>query len=534
VFIDFREVTPGIEITAEICILGAGPAGITIARELARTGRDIVVIESGGLDFDTATQNLYAGDSIGQHYAVPEDLCRLRYFGGSTNHWNGYCGPLDTLDFEPRSWVPHSGWPIRRADLEPYYVRAQELCELGPFAYDAPSWSGPERQFHDFLPSKLDHAFWQFSPPTRFGQVYREDLAGAANVRVYLYANAVDLETDAGARVVERVHLRTLTGAAGSVRASRVVLALGGIENARLLLASNRVRPGGVGNGHDLVGRFFMEHPHIRCGSVLARDPTALLFPAFSARRTAGQQIAAEFWQDGTHLLAGLKPSVRAQQQHAILNAGLDIRSGPEFTGYDALRSITGDLRRRRWPGSFGRNLLRTIGDIDQTASGLWSRIRRRTYERPVEIVLYNRSEQAPNPDSRVMLGSARDALGMRRVRVDWRLSPIDRRTVRRTTLLVAEELGRLDLGRVQLSRWLRADDDDAAWPRSDLRGGCHHMGTTRMASDPAHGVVDADCRVHGIDNLYIAGSSVFPTGGFMNPTLTLLALALRLAGHLE
>jgi choline dehydrogenase-like flavoprotein len=533
VFIDFREAAPGTEITGDICILGAGPAGITIARELARTGRDIVLIESGGLDFDAATQALYTAESIGRNYPVPEHLCRLRYFGGSTNHWAGYCGPLDSGDFAERPWVPWSGWPITRADLDPYYVRAHELCELGPYAYDTASWTGTRRRFHELLPAKLEHAFWQFSPPTRFGHVYRADLGSAPNVRVYLFANVVELETDAAARTVARVHVRSLNGVSATVRASRVVLALGGVENARLLLASDRVRAEGVGNRHDLVGRYFMEHPHVETGSVLARDAAALLFPAYSAGRAAGQAVAADFHEGGIRLRAGLKTASQAQQTHGILNASIEIRSGPEYTGYDALRSIAGDLRRRRWPGSFGSNLLRTIRDADQTARGVWSRVRGRTYEPPTEVVLFVKSEQAPNPDSRVTLGSDRDALGMRRVRVNWQLTPLDRRTVRRATVLVGEELGRLDLGRVRLRRWLRSDTDDAAWPR-ELRGGCHHMGTTRMASDPARGVVDADCRVHGIDNLYIAGSSVFPTGGFMNPTLTIVALALRLADHLR
>jgi choline dehydrogenase-like flavoprotein len=533
VFIDFREVASGTEITADVCIIGAGAAGITIARALGGEGRDIVLIESGGLDFDTPTQQLYAGDSVGRYYAVPETFCRMRYFGGSTNHWAGHCGPLDPLDFAVRSWIPHSGWPIGRSDLDAWYVQAQDICELGPFAYDAASWSNAERRFHEFLPSKLDHCFWQFSPPTRFGQHYREELANAPNIRVYLFANAVDIETDPGARTVQRVQLRTLTGGSGTVRASRYVLALGGIENPRLLLASDRVQPAGVGNDRDLVGRFFMEHPHVRSGTVLARDPSALLFPAFSAGRAAGQTLAAEFWQDGVHLNAGMKPSPQAQEREQILNAGIVLHSSDQFTGYDALRSIASRVRRGRWPGPLGRHLWRTISDFDQTARGLWSKVRRREYQRPKEVVLFNRSEQAPNPDSRVTLGHERDALGMRRVRVDWRLSAVDRRTVRRCALLIGEEMGRLDLGRVRLNGWLRDADDDTAWPEPEMRGGCHHMGTTRMAGDPAHGVVDANCRVHGLSNLYIAGSSVFPTAGFMNPTLTIIALALRLADHL-
>lgn len=532
-FIDFRDVAPDTEIESDVCILGAGAAGITLACSLGRVGREVVLIESGGLQLEASTQELYARRSIGQHDPSPRTSCRLRYFGGSTNCWTGLCGPLDPQDFEVRPWVPHSGWPIGRPELDPYYVRAHAWTELGPFAYDTADWTTAERRFHDLLPSKLKHCFWQLSPPTRFGQVYRDELAAAENVRVYLFANAVELELESGAQAVRQVHLRTLAGGRGTVRARRFVLALGGIENARLLLASDGVQGTGVGNGRDLVGRFFMEHPHTPCGHVLPRDPEALVFPAFVGSRTADQPVVTDFRQDGVHVRAGLTSSPLAQRRERILNAAIGLRVEPRFTGFDALRSVTDDLRQGRWPDSFARNVWLMIREFDETARGVWSRLARREYRPPRGITLYSMLEQAPNPESRITLDRERDALGVRRVKLDWRLSPVDKRTLLRTLMLVGEEIGRLGLGRVRIFDWL-LDGDDTAWPSDNLRGGCHHMGTTRMASDPSRGVVDANCRVHGIANLYIAGSSVFPTGGFMNPTLTIVALTLRLADHLS
>jgi choline dehydrogenase-like flavoprotein len=533
VIIDFRDVAPDTEIASDVCILGAGAAGITLACSLSRAGRDVVLIESGGFQMDTPTQDLYAGTSIGQHYPYPGTFCRVRYFGGSTNWWNGLCGPLDPQDFEVRPWIPYSGWPIGRSDLDPYYVRAHEWAELGPFAYDTADWTTGERRFHALLPSKLTHCFWQFSPPTRFGQVYRDELAAAENVRVYLFANAVDIELESGARAVRRVHLRTLTGGRGTVRARRVVLALGGIENPRLLLSSDGVQGTGVGNGRDLVGRFFMEHPHARCAHVLPRDPEALVFPAFVGGRNADDPIVTDFYQDGVHVRAGLTSSPLAQRREGILNAAIGMRMEDRFTGFDALRSVTDDLRHRRWPDSFARNVWLMIREFGETARGVRSRLARRQYRPPRGITLFSMLEQAPNPDSRITLDRERDALGMRRVKLDWQLSPMEKRTLRRTLMLVGEEVGRLGLGRLRLFDWLQ-EGDDADWPSGILYGGCHHMGTTRMATDPSRGVVDAHCRVHGISNLYIAGSSVFPTVGFMNPTLTIVALALRLADHLS
>jgi choline dehydrogenase-like flavoprotein len=146
------------------------------------------------------------------------------------------------------------------------------------------------------------------------------------------------------------------------------------------------------------------------------------------------------------------------------------------------------------------------------------------------------RAEQAPNPASRVMLSEERDAFGLPRIALDWQLLDVDKRSLKVTMEALDRELRRLSLGRVEPSAWL--DEPETPWVADPLVsnhpvGGYHHMGTTRMATSPRRGVVDADCRVHGLGNLYVAGSSVFPTGGWANPTLTILALALRLGDHL-
>jgi len=514
---DLRTVPSGTEIPADVCIIGAGAAGITLANAIGGGPGRTVLLESGGLEPDPAVQALAEGVNAGRPYFAL-DQCRLRYFGGSTNHWVGHCGPLDPIDFRPRRWVSHSGWPISREELSPYYAAAQVLCELGPFTYDPSEWFAQVPPLPALDPGKLDYCMWQFSPPTRFGQRYHDALATSDRTDVFLHATATRLDTDAEGRRVTGIAVRSLDGPSVSVRPRVTVVAGGGIENARLLLASGRVGAGGIGNSWDQVGRYFMDHPHVETGEVLLLDEGPVL------------SLFTERTSNGTRVRAGLRPTEEAQAREAILNCGINIsRLALRDTGYDAARHLLGGLRRGDWPERFGQSVLRTIADLD-AVRGTLDRLLGRSYRRPARVILFARAEQAPNPESRVTLSESTDPLGIPRAELRWRLLPTDLRSVRRSTMLVAEEIGRLGLGRVRLAEWLREREPD--WPEA-LVGGCHHIGTTRMSSDPRHGVVDENCRVHGMANLYVTGSSTFPTSGFMNPTLTIVALALRLADHL-
>lgn len=520
---DFRAMEPDAVIEADLCIVGAGAAGITIARELAGLGARICLVESGGLDFDPEIQDLYAGDTVGHPY-FELDVARLRYFGGSTNHWAGFCAPLTPLDFEERPWVPHSGWPLDRAALEPFYRRAHPLCELGPFAYGARLWEELGKEPAAFDPDEIEACFLRHSPPTRFGDAYRAELEGADGVQVLLHATAVAIQTDDAAATVRQVDLGTLDGKAGRVVARFYVIACGGIENARLLLLSDGVEPAGLGNRHDLVGRFFMEHPHTEPGIVVSDDDVPLREVYERRQATAG----------GTEVTPTFCAGPAMQARERSLNAQAYLLEMANFdSGIRAARELWWGIRQGGLPDDLAGNVWRVIRDLDDVAMFAYRRYT--TGRRPADAVsalgFSLRTEQAPNPDSRVVLAPERDALGLRRVRLDWQLSAIDRHTVVAATKAFGAEFARLGLGRVRLADWL-LDGGDAWSP--DMLGGYHHMGTTRMAADPGKGVVDADCRVHHVDNLYMAGSSVFPTGGCTNPTLTIVALALRLADHLR
>lgn len=511
---DLANYPDGTVIETDIAIIGAGAAGITIAREFIGQNREVWLIESGGLDFDDATQALYKGDITGNpYYAL--DVARLRYFGGTTNHWGGHCRPLDPIDFEKRSWVPDSGWPITRADLDPFYERAQPVCQLGPYKYDEADWPELQKQLFQFSPEKIQNRIWQFSPPTRFGEVYLPELKRAPNIHVLTNANVVDIAANDHATAIESLHLRMLSGKSATIRPRFVILACGGIENARLLLACDGVEKTGLGNRHDLVGRYFMEHPHAIYG--FGVSPVEL--SRFSAYYSTAKSGTTVF-----RTSPGVSEAL--QRSRHLLNGAVDVGWGYDrSSGYMAAHSIGRALKHGDLPQGFGHDILKVFSDLGGTTAGFYRALRH-------EDVLWfaANTEQVPNPDSRITLESKRDALGMREVKLDWRVTKAEKESVLATGRLLGEELARLDLARIRFDDWILEDNN--YW--LDLGGRYHHMGTTRMSDDPRKGVVDRNARVHNYENFYIAGSSIFATSGYANPTLTIVALSLRLADHLK
>lgn len=511
-FIDFRTDAAPVGIQCDVCIVGAGAAGITLAQALIGSPLKVCLLESGGFEPSVEDQSLYDGAAIGLQNASPA-TCRLRYFGGTTNHWTGWCRPLDEIDFEPRSWIDASGWPFRKAELAPYYQQAQAIAQIGSLGFEDASHVDGARSFPAFDQAKARIGFFRFSPPTRFGIAYRQSLSDAGNVTVLLHANALRLDTDEAASTVRTVQLRSLQGKSGTVRARVVVLACGAMENARLLLLSNQVQAAGLGNTHDMVGRYFMQHVEGVVADILAADPEGI---AHSFRKYTLQ---------GVDMRAEIALSEQAQRQDRLLNSGFTIdASAGHSAGYSALKKLWNDLRKGRWPEDLAGSLAMVLNDLRTLGAELYR-------QENVALKLYIRAESSPNPHSRITLGTERDPFGLPRIRVDWQLTAFDRHSIAQATHRMAEELGRLNLGRLRLADWVA--DENAPWPQP-LWGGCHHMGTTRMADDARMGVVDRTCRVHGIDNLYMAGSSVFPTAGYVPPTLTIVALALRLAEQLR
>jgi len=477
-------------VRSDLCIIGAGAAGLTVAHTLRRSGFDICLLESGDLTYAPDIQQLYGGAADGT--VLPPNSpylsqSRLRYFGGSTNHWAGYCRPLDDLDFRTRPWVPNSGWPYRKATLSKYYDGAAAIVQIPSFD----EGEDAQRQHTEPLVRDSD-AFvtkqFHMSPPTRFAERYGQALADASDVSVYLGANVVCIEANEAGTRIDRVRVATLSGRRFDVESRRYVLATGGIENARLLLISDGVHRAGLGNDRDLVGRYFMEHPHVRnAGAVVM--PRGLADRAAYSRRGPRRAVIC--------------PSEALQRKHRLLNSSImlefDMPPPPP-----AVRHVANMLRDL---DTLGRNQRRDIGSA-------WSGC-------------FVRAEQSPNRESRVTLASERDAMGIRRSRLEWKMTPADIESIRRTMELLGIELGSSGRGRAR-------QGIQALSPWEGVEGGDHHMGTTRMSDSPTEGVVNSDCQVHGVANLYVAGSSVFPTAGFANPTLTIVALAVKLADHLR
>ena len=500
-FADARNLEAGQVLVADVCIVGAGAAGITLARELIPSGLRVVVLESGGFEPDADTQDLYDGVVTGLQTNTL-NTCRFRYFGGSTNRWAGWCRPLEADVFDDRPGVA-GGWPIDAAELEPYYPRANATCGIGAVEFDAPSVAERSgRELLDLSPSRVRQVIYQYSEPVRFGSAYREELEGAADVTVYLHANLTNIELVEAGGAVRALQGATLAGPHFEVQADRYVLAMGGVENARMLLASRDQEPAGVGNERDLVGRYFMEHPHVyRGAAIVARDDVDVSF--YLSRHQA-------LTVDEDH-----PEGVEAEVMPALALA-------PELRGEEGLLALACQLSRLN-PADVD-DQLGAIGFEDVEAL-----VRRGEGGGMNTYTLHIRAEQRPLSDSRVTLAEERDPLGIPRATLHWKIADVDRADLRRGLEILGAELGRAGVGRL----WMPLDPD-GLYPIEPITGGCHHMGTTRMAASADEGVVDANCRVHGLDNLYIAGSSVFASGGHANPTLAIVALAHRLADMLE
>ena len=522
---DARELANDQQVEADVCIIGAGPAGISIARELIGNGAQVWLLGSGGRDAERRAQRLNRGQSVGFPIHRPHQS-RVRAFGGTSRHWFDAPGdeswaarPLDPIDFEVRPGIRYSGWPFDRTHLVPYYVQAQEVCQLGPFDYDPGRWADQERTPPlPLLPGAVETTLFQHGTAD-FGGYYQE-LVRAPNVTLVLHASVVELATGGDPGWVDRVELRREDGSRCFVRARLVVAAAGGIENPRLLLLSRRFHRNGLGNNHDLVGRFFAERMSARTGYIIPASPVLIgragLYPV---------QEAAP----GVLVQGALRVRDAVQRERQLLNCAFFLLPRNLSMMAEAVRSVAtlAKTRQRRpllagMAGHLG-NVATGLGDLGVFAR---NRLRRPDEARGV-LALRVQGEQAPNPDSRVTLGTRRDRFGLPVAQVDWRPAASDRASIRATQEAIDEAFRGAGLGHVEL---MLGDEH----PPALLEGNFQHLGATRMHTDPSMGVVDADCRVHGVRNLYVAGSSVFPTYGCSNPTLTVVALALRLADHLK
>lgn len=521
--IDLRSSKPE-RLTADVAIIGSGAAGQTVARALAQAGLSTLVLESGGLDYERETAEFNQGRNVGQSY-YELDHSRLRLFGGTTAIWGGRCAELTEIDFAPRQWVPWSGWPVDQQTLRPYYDRAWELVGIdanGDRLKRPPALQPLDGSDLQVLHWRIDRKADRFQ--ARWGNGLLHDNSST----VVTHATVREIVPSANGEAVDHLIVCGPGGERLIADASHYVLAAGAIENARLLLASNSVQPSGLGNQNDLVGRFFMEHPHGRGGRIVKSSVWPFV-KAFQKRSHGDHDIAWLF-----------ALSANAQERMGVLNSAFTLALRPPPGGSRSIVTLAYSAARHSIaPTQAGRTLWQSYKRLERMARGTVTPVGRWARHRfgKDELTIVLRAEQSPNPDSRVRLSVDKvDRLGMPQVELDWRLQRLDRESAAGLVAAFTEEMQRRELGTVEPSQWLA--DGGENWvsdPTVSAHsfGGYHHIGTTRMADDPKKGVTDQWGRVHGIGNLFVAGSSLFPTGGWANPTLTILALALRTADRI-
>ncbi|HEY9740936.1 MAG TPA: hypothetical protein V6C90_10645, partial [Coleofasciculaceae cyanobacterium] len=463
--IDARTLPTNETIETDVCIVGAGPAGVSLARELIGQNFRVCLLESGGLEPNDDIQSLAAeeGERFAGEYPGAVHL-RHREFGGTAHRWGIDIGdnqrgvryvPLDPIDFEKRDGVPYSGWPFSKSHLDPFYERAQATCQIGPYTYDPSDWEDEQSPQLAFTGNRVTSKMFQFGPRDIFIHDYRHELEQASNITIYIHATAVELETDEVAKTVTRVRVGCLPARQFWVSAKQFIIALGGIENARLLLLSDKTQKTGLGNQNDVVGRFFMDHPMVRSGLLLPSNPQIFDSMAlYDMRRVRGTQVIAKL---------ALTEEVMHREQLLNINAALFPRNSvyklnplrflfPNGKNYQskAVRSVQLLLqaaRRREIPKDLLKHLGQFVTGIDDmlyfqtrnkpvwahTSSvigfdqGGWSELQDKEKQFGVLEVVHI-TEQAPDPDNRVTIGTQLDALGCRKVKLDWRWNEIDRR----------------------------------------------------------------------------------------------------------
>lgn len=550
---DARLIPPGTCLEADLCIVGGGAAAISLALGYMKSGRSVILVPGGGPHQTASCIDLYRGkvDPPGSHEPLEEN--RLRMWGGTTTVWGGRCVPFDPIDFEARPWVPGSGWPIGRDELKDYIAQANELSEAGEADFDARSVF-PETQT-ELLRGFDDEniATWpleRWSIPTDYSKRYRSDLEAASNLRVLLHANATHLQMDSSGTTLRHVKAACRPGKVFQINAKNTVIACGALENTRLLLASRDILTEGIGNKHDLVGRYYQSHCFGVCGYAVLNDPSKDFIYDFE-KDQAGVYCRRRFW---------LTPE--AQKKHQVSNVvGFFVRAvSGESEHRNAMVSLVllvktllggakkGPKRLFQIVRAQRRELLTHLGIVLKDGPSIFRQLAAVVYTRYFQkrrlpmvlpsknanfFPLFFQTEHAPLWESRVMLDdSSVDDFGMPRLEVNIRFSEVDYRTIRTFVSLFKQRIEESGIGTFHLSE---KDKEYLAHPeRRPFNSNAHHIGTTRMAVTADAGVVDVNCKVHGVENLYVAGSSVFPTSSHANPTLMIIALALRLADHLK
>ena len=517
--IDLNETNETPEFLCDLCIIGTGAAGLALASEMLNTPFNIILIESGGLEHEPKTQALYNADISGlPHTGTMEG--RVRIPGGSTTKWAGQALPLMPIDFERRDWIPHSGWPVSFDDLTPYYRRASRFLLVDKMNFDSDLLTYLKTHPPAFDPSKILYHFSKWSPTPNIRENHLPSIKESDHCTLLLHANVTKIELDASLKQARQVEVHSLLGHRAIVKAKNFVICAGGIESARLLLSNNRQQPNGIGNDHDLVGRFFQDHPSAVIGWLKTSNPKQAqrLFNVFHKRK--------------------LKYSVRCtasqewQRQQQTLNMSTGVTFVADNSALQDLKDVYRAMRHHSFDMTTLLKLFRAVGRSAAILSpAMHYVLRGRSYTPGAKLRIGLTSEQEPNPESRILLSERADALGTPLSNIRWKLTELTRYSMQQFATALRDEFQLSNIGKIEFEPWLF--DNSSAW-MEHVTDQFHHIGTTRMHDSPRYGVVDRNCRVHGIENLYIGSSAVFPTSGHSNPTLTIIALCIRLADRLK
>ncbi len=526
--VDIRQVPESEKIDVEVCIVGSGPAGATIARELEGSGLRVALVESGGLERQADADALNDIESIGWPRVADQWLVRNRMLGGSSNTWTGRCAPFDDIDFETRDWVPYSGWPIKRSDLIPFLERSAPHLGLGAGAgfSDSSFWKVARRRARTpaFDENLIVPFFWQFAKDSenRFDYMrFQKRLVATrgAGTRVFLNATVTQINLNAAGNAADSVEVRSQDGSSRRISARFIVLCAGGVENTRLLLASNRVFSKGLGNQNDLVGRYLMDHPRGKVATFNLKNPKSLLnwFGLYNIRSSGGDHLYRH----------GLRLSPSYQKKHRLLNSAVWLSEviAPDDP-WNALKRI---LRRK---DSTPDDFVTVASNPGLLTKGVFSQFVTRTGlpRKILGLDLEGIVEQTPDPASRITLSDRLDRFGIPLPRIDWKIGDLEQRSLATVAKLTTAEFKRLGIDTLSPEDWVA---QDRGFP-PHFQDIAHPTGTTRMSESAQSGVVDPSSQVHGINGLFIAGSSVFPTASHVNPTHMIVAMAIRLADELK
>ncbi len=522
--INGNELTQKKNDRADICIVGGGAAGIVLANELKDYPGKVILVEGGDVNYSGESQELYKAESKNDHFPDPM-YSRLRFMGGSTNHWENNTAPFDPIDFDYRDWVKNSGWPISFDDLKAHYVRAQYYCGVNQDGYELDYWTKKLGfkdiwQGSDVCQSKIAKYAVM---PSRFYANHGASLNVQENLTIYSNSNLVGISYSESSKQVDKINCVNHEGIELNIEAKSFVIGLGGIENARVLLDFNEHYNDKIGNQGGAVGCYFMEHPTVRALHLSSNEQQR--FKLYEQHQAQDKYVMG---------YSGLTDKIL--EKHATTNIRVPFIKASQFELSDGISSshiLKNIFTKGDWPEGTGSHLFNVISDIDMVIEG----IARKSFDERVfdhaddfggfsTVVMI---EQTPDKSNRIMLGDTKDRLGKKRVKIALTETDTDKTMAWKSLNILAQEFGAQNLGRARIL----TNRASRVWG-SQLGYSQHHMGTTRMSESPENGVVDADCRVFGTNNLYMAGSSVFPTGGHVPPTLTICAMSVRLAKYLE